>query len=583
MIHLGLLAPELDESISPPCMRPNPVFPSRRASLVSLRRSSVACFPTVTLQNGFIPDKGNFINEPILEADEESEFFTGQKLVQKTRLIRHSTVMDDQAKPQPIRATQSDGDNQNFLKEITSAVMNGEGIGWLNLKRLKKLMEDESYRDFVLSQINRNSSRTRPDDKIGDVQVTKDVWKGLIKLCLAVVYGLEQSYLHNKLVGMASVFSLLEIAHTHYWSRSPSRDEKEKSKLITREDANEDENNENKSLTTMLNEVLDKEDSSGGEKRIDSDVGSTGKDSVTSTKERDSIDSNHTDETSSVTSGVPGESTESTSPSQWNPKQGPPQMDHATLSSGITLNSLHEYLRVYLFEGLVQKDRSSLWDQLQFWEEAFLDAVSHERCLTGLDQGPSEMLERYKMFSEMDRKRLEHEEDRLLSTLMYNMTAFMVMLQVDKQGIRQKIRRLLGKCHIGLVNSAEINQLLEQLDNLKGNDIDLKQMASRQVQRQTFTLHRGTDSKGDIIFMEIREDGLVLRGLDGVVIERWWYERLINMTYSPRNKIVCFWRKADGQTKLDKFYTKKCQDLYHCIKESMQKAASSRGTTRCKD
>lgn len=42
--------------------------------------------------------------------------------------------------------------------------------------------------------------------------------------------------------------------------------------------------------------------------------------------------------------------------------------------------------RTYLFEGLVGKDRSTLWDQMQFWEDAFLDAVSQERDMVGMDQ-----------------------------------------------------------------------------------------------------------------------------------------------------------------------------------------------------
>lgn len=533
-----------------------------------------------------------------MDADNELAFFSGQKLVQKTRLIKHSTVLNDQPeKPQPIRTTQSDGDNQQFLKEVTTAVIKGEGIGWLKLNRLKKLMEDESYRDIVLSQIHRNlESRIRPDDRICDVQVPKAVWRGMLRVCLAIVSGLEQSYMHNKLVGMASVFSLLEVAHTHYWTKDPQI-------VADKLRGGLDSADERQSRADSV--------SKADESRKTSDDGHLGPPSGAATSgsgqdSRRSSVSSHSDRTSSVSSssklaldqeqsvptsnkdkqpetgdGISIDSNnadlESTS---WEPKQGLPQMTQATLSSGIPLAQLNEDPRVYLYEGFLQKDRSPLWDQVQFWEEAFLDAVSHERCLIGMDQGPSEMLERYKLLYEIDKKRLEHEEDRLLSTLLYNMTAFMVMLQVDKHCIKQKIRRLLGKCHIGLVNSAEINQLLEQIESFKGNDIDLKPMASRQVRRQTFTLHRGTDASGEIVFMEIRDDGLVLRGLDGIVIERWWYERLINITYSPKNKVVCFWRKSDGQTKLTKFYTKKSQELYNCIKESMLRAATTRGTSR---
>lgn len=35
---------------------------------------------------------------------------------------------------------------------------------------------------------------------------------------------------------------------------------------------------------------------------------------------------------------------------------------------------------------------------MQFWEDAFLDAVSQERDMIGMDQGPGEMMERYEYF-----------------------------------------------------------------------------------------------------------------------------------------------------------------------------------------
>lgn len=41
------------------------------------------------------------------------------------------------------------------------------------------------------------------------------------------------------------------------------------------------------------------------------------------------------------------------------------------------------------------KERSRLWDQMQFWEDVYLDAVAQERDIIGMDQGPAEMVERY--------------------------------------------------------------------------------------------------------------------------------------------------------------------------------------------
>lgn len=76
------------------------------------------------------------------------------------------------------------------------------------------------------------------------------------------------------------------------------------------------------------------------------------------------------------------------------------------------------------------------------------------------------MCNRYKSLSESERRRLEHDEDRLLCTLLHNLTAILVMLNVDKNELKRKVRRLLGKSHIGLIYSHELNQLLDQINNL---------------------------------------------------------------------------------------------------------------------
>ena len=78
--------------------------------------------------------------------------------------------------------------------------------------------------------------------------------------------------------------------------------------------------------------------------------------------------------------------------------------------------------------------------------------------------------------------------------------------------------------------------MLDKISKLSANDIDLKQLPSRQVNRQTFTVHSGTDQTGDLLFMEVRDDGLVLRSVSGIIADRWFYERLVNMTYSPKNR-----------------------------------------------
>ena len=606
--------------------------------------------------------RGSLLNRTIDEnvplttpSNDESEFFAAQKLVQKTRLIKHSPGLNGQpeieASQAPIRSVQqSDSENRQLIKEIAGSVMKGEGLGWFKLNRLKRLMEDESYRDLMLTQLNKNSSiRIRPDDRVSDVKVEHSVWVSMQKVCAAIVSGLEHSYMHNKLVGMASVFPLLDILHTHYWTREPSSEPSRAAaaasssgdlgQILQEQQCQPGEltTRSSSSSSSANNDLLAKLDrknstswsSSGGQMdrtcTINSeqddlsmnddsrrssclqDVGSdlierfkgpddTQKRRAAIERSADELEPSFVGQSANVSDSITqskgtrlGEGIDLSSGRQqalpigrpWNsPAFRQLHPGHSTLERGIKLAKVNEKPRVYLFEGFVKKDRSRLWDEPQFWEEAFLDAVSHERCLVGMDQSPEQMLEAYKMGYDVDKKRLEHEEDRLLSTILHNMLAFMLMLQVDRSLIKQKIRRLQAKCHIGLVSSAELNRLLEKIDNLKGNDIDLKPMASRQQMRKTFTLHQGTDSSGEVVFMEVRDDGIILRNLEGAMIERWWYERLINMTYSPKNKLVCFWRKSDGEIILSKYYTKKCHELYQTIKDSMQRVAAHLGTDR---
>lgn len=49
-------------------------------------------------------------------------------------------------------------------------MLTGEGVGWLKLNRLKKLMEDENYRDLVVTKLNKGLNRKiSPNDHIDDV------------------------------------------------------------------------------------------------------------------------------------------------------------------------------------------------------------------------------------------------------------------------------------------------------------------------------------------------------------------------------------------------------------------------------
>ncbi|GLH13288.1 MAP kinase-activating death domain protein [Gryllus bimaculatus] len=603
--------------------------------------------------------------KPKEKAQPFGPFPKGRKgLVEKSSLIRHTTSKSRQEELQRMQSAErssTNSENQAFLKDVVSQVLEGEGVGWLKLNRLKKLMEDESYRNFVVSKLNRTLERKiSPDDHIDDVCVSRAVWKGMLKTLQAVVYGLEQTYSNFGLGGMASAFQVLEIAHTHYWtkdlteaqgldlggsgtamlsqasspfgshenlkspqsphgsplpvhsdfysdvSRKSSQSGVYDSPPMVRlvhdplQGATSEEVGDSPSAADMLRDLLNQKrhmllskltsiDSEGGTENTLH--GSTEGVASCNASDAGSIITNPAFTRQRAGHQASFRSTVSDSEiEQGNFPRQPKQRTPSVWSSKSSLSTGFRYHggnmintsttpspdtgRTYLFEGLIGKERSTLWDQMQFWEDAFLDAVSQERDMVGMDQGPGEMMERYNSLSDTERKRLEHDEDRLLSTMLYNLVAIMVMMNVNKLEVKRKVRRLLGKSHIGLVYSQEVNQLLDQINNLHGNDIDLKPLGSRQMHRQSFTVHAGVDPSGDLLFLEVREDGLVLRSVNGTIVERWWFERLVNMTYSPKNKVLCLWRRNGGQTQLHKYYTKKCKDLYYCIKEAMERAAS---------
>ncbi|XP_074192433.1 MAP kinase-activating death domain protein isoform X19 [Rhinolophus sinicus] len=619
---------------------------------------------------------------------------------QKSSVIKHSPTVKREP-PSPQGRSSNSSENQQFLKEVVHSVLDGQGVGWLNMKKVRRLLESEQLRVFVLSKLNRTvqSEDDARQDIIPDVEISRKVYKGMLDLLKCTVLSLEQSYAHAGLGGMASIFGLLEIAQTHYYSkepdkrkrsptetvitpvgkdlglagrgdpkamaqlrvpqlgpRAPSATGKGPKELDTRSLKEENfvasvelwnkhqEVKKQKAMEKQRPEVIkpvfDLGETEEKRSQISADSGvsltsgsqRTDPDSVTGVSPPVMIRSSSQDsEVSTVVSNSSGETLGADSDLSSNAGDGPggEGSTHLTSSRGtlsdseIETNSATSAIfgkahslkpsvkeklvgspvrsfedvsqRVYLYEGLLgrdkgsmwdqledaametfsmSKERSTLWDQMQFWEDAFLDAVMLEREGMGMDQGPQEMIDRYLSLGEHDRKRLEDDEDRLLATLLHNLISYMLLVKVNKNDIRKKVRRLMGKSHIGLVYSQQINEVLDQLTDLNGRDLSIRSSGSRHMKKQTFVVHAGTDTNGDIFFMEVCDDCIVLRSSIGTVYERWWYEKLINMTYCPKTKVLCLWRRNGSETQLNKFYTKKCRELYYCVKDSMERAAA---------
>lgn len=580
---------------------------------------------------------------------------------QKSSVIKHSPTVKREP-PSPQGRSSNSSENQQFLKEVVHSVLDGQGVGWLNMKKVRRLLESEQLRAFVLSRLSRTAQAEDDarQDVIPDVEISRKVYKGMLDLLKCTVLSLEQSYAHAGLGGMASIFGLLEIAQTHYYSKEPDKRKRSPTESVNTPAGKDpglagrgdpkamaqlrvpqlgprapsapgkglkeldtrslkEENFVASIGPEVIKPVFDLGETEEKKSQISADSGvsltsgsqRTDQDSVVGVSPAVMIRSSSQDsEVSTVVSNSSGETLGADSDLSSNAGDGPGGEGSSHLASSrgtlsdseIETNSATSAIfgkahslkpgvkeklvgspvrcsedvsqRVYLYEGLLGKERSTLWDQMQFWEDAFLDAVMLEREGMGMDQGPQEMIDRYLSLGEHDRKRLEDDEDRLLATLLHNLISYMLLMKVNKNDIRKKVRRLMGKSHIGLVYSQQINEVLDQLANLNGRDLSIRSSGSRHMKKQTFVVHAGTDTNGDIFFMEVCDDCVVLRSNIGTVYERWWYEKLINMTYCPKTKVLCLWRRNGSETQLNKFYTKKCRELYYCVKDSMERAAA---------
>ena len=86
-------------------------------------------------------------------------------------------------------------ENQQFLKEVVTNVIEGQGVSWLKLGRIRRLMEDENYRNFVVSRINKNLDKKLNDDTqhIDDVVIKIYVFEPCICRILGWYFTTEYS------------------------------------------------------------------------------------------------------------------------------------------------------------------------------------------------------------------------------------------------------------------------------------------------------------------------------------------------------------------------------------------------------
>ncbi|XP_066917610.1 MAP kinase-activating death domain protein-like [Clytia hemisphaerica] len=495
--------------------------------------------------------------------------------IQKSPLDR--TIMEGFESLRGASQSVYNSENQQMITEVVGYVKNGDGIGWLSQKKLRKILNHEQLRQYLINQMD--IDRRYSANTLLDIHISRGVYRGYMELLKLIIEGYEYSTQWKGLAGLASVFDFLEVTHRYFCGKRYKDDG-------TMENSEE-----------LASPIV-------GEKAVVNGKGERTHRLQGAANEVNSTDSLHFHRDEDLIE-VPEmhHSSSSTPKAKKSPdlrkktllndmKEMKVQDQNLYLvcksnSSGkkrFYKNELHETVlesagkgvtgtgRRYLYEGIV-RNRSTMWDNLDFWEQSFLDAVAVEREAAGLDLNPSELIARYKALSPKERKILEEDEDELLGILLHNMIGYMVCMGVTEKNIKFKVRRLLAKAHIGIAQSQRVDKLLSNLTGVTGNDIDLLVPRSKRIKIQNFVVHLGDTQSGLMFFLEVREDCLVLKSTQGNVIERWWYENVVNLSCSPKTKVLCVWIRTGEETDLQKICTKKCKALYDSIKDSMKKAA----------
>uniref|UniRef100_A0AC35U4W9 MAP kinase-activating death domain protein n=1 Tax=Rhabditophanes sp. KR3021 TaxID=114890 RepID=A0AC35U4W9_9BILA len=584
--------------------------------------------------NGFTERSSDMLSQMINKTAPKAQALKEKTM----KPLHDVTGHHDKSEKDSNQAATQQSKSQQIVRETCDQILNGNGIGVFAYPKVKRLMEDESLRELVCGKLNLGLSIKYTEEEYEQkFKLTKAQYKGYVKIFQACINGLETSFFANGSNGLASMLHVLEIAHCAYWSdKEPVTPSSGVSSLVQTPSASSSYSfaEEHTTLVKLPATTYDVRHNKSAKyfspqnsnlnlvsetKKENPAPPLTNKEGAPPIPPRpptrppppkqDSLNKNKLARLSVSGSEEDGnnlnveknEEDGEKTPKVVDPKEpsGPVKftlMAHqekteqrklqlqkpSTLKVERRLSAVGDptkespsgCVKRFLYQDLIMSNNNPLWQNTTFWENGFFDVVAQERDKIGMDQEPSELIDRYSGLIDTEKKRLELDEDRILATLLHNMTAYMVMCGTNKRSLQQKIRRLLGKAHIGLIYSKKINQLLDQLPEQQNNCIALRPLVSRLMQKQSFAVNMGSDNEGQIMFMEVCDDAVVLRAVTGAILERWWYERLVNMTYSPKTHVLCIWRKKDDQVYMHKFYTKKCRNLYNCMKSAMERAAA---------
>ncbi|VDP28847.1 unnamed protein product, partial [Schistosoma mattheei] len=509
-----------------------------------------------------------------------------------------------------------------FNKSKNDKLSSGKGVNsnFVNPEqsRLKELLHDENYRNYLLSKLNRGLSKLfdDPDDCIPDVPIINiNGYKSHIWLLQCAIHGLEQTCTNHGIGGLASAMMLLELCHTHYlntstavspsrlhgsqnstnqnlqeeenlvsaftgWLRTTTKDLKKVTKpnivtgLFSRPNPSENlnNNNENQSIGLTIKKIdLHQTDNSNSKSSL-----------IVGQNDSDNINREHGDFNYGFVKVSPffhsyrfihGNLID---PSAQNQLTTTYTDSYSSKSDNRKIsNSDHSLDRVYLYENLIDgHERSRLWDHMQFWEDTFFDTVAQERDILGLDQAPTEMLEQFANMNTTQKRIVILKEDRLLAFCLYNLTAYMILMNVDKSILVTHVRRLLARCRIGSYFAAITSHLLDNVKYLDGNSIDLLPSMTRLKVFQSYEIELLNNVSNEAKILEIYGKCLTVRSLLGEIIKKLNYDQLIDLSFEDSIISLKF---IEQETNCDQFSLlqircDKAKQICHTIETLIQRS-----------
>ena len=179
---------------------------------------------------------------------------TSPGAIQANSLFRQLSDERFLRKPRNLEALE----NQNYLKDVITQVLNGDMMTWFSGKTLANLLVDESYRLYILSNLDAQTQGNFNDEYLEHIEIDKQVYNNMLIILRICLSGLARVFDSGRAItagsnGLSSAIMLFEIAMTHYYVPGSETDNKKSGENLERI---EEQQNETSTFTDNANQNL---------------------------------------------------------------------------------------------------------------------------------------------------------------------------------------------------------------------------------------------------------------------------------------------------------------------------------------